>query len=117
MEGFNLTKLPAEVRKLVYDKYFEKLFGPGKRTMMSGRKKAGCGCALGTPSHELATTNIPLARTSRTLKNEVLTAFFEKYVFAFNCACDMRKHLLRKGSSSRMHADYSHQRTSLPPTP
>lgn len=87
---FTLMKLPAEIRRRVYQQYFNNLFANQEKKMIIAPRKtvSGCNCMPHDKTSAWA-IDLKLARTSKTVKAEVLACWFESQTFHFACGCEL----------------------------
>ncbi|KAK0722778.1 hypothetical protein B0T26DRAFT_674441 [Lasiosphaeria miniovina] len=87
VEGFPFLKLPAEVRRNVY----EHLTPKSTSGIVATPKKSRCSCAAYTPPAfwPVRPLDMALAQASSKLRDEFFGFIYARYSFHFTCTCDL----------------------------
>lgn len=85
---FPLMRLPVEIRRRVYQQYFQGLLWYPDKILIPPNKDLNCRC-LPLERRMCHRFDIELALTCKALKDEVLAAFFEAHMFQFACGCEL----------------------------
>lgn len=90
IKAFPFMKLPPEVRENVYGWYLN-VNTMGFVGAVTARKQTKCFCpAYTTPPYvNPSTINLALARTSTTVRDELLKFFYRRFSLHFTCGCEM----------------------------
>lgn len=88
-----LMKLPPEVRKCIYSHYINSLFSDQRpnRVIISKKAVIGCHCLPFESKKAAPVIRLQLALTSKTVKDELLAAWFDGQIFHFTCGCELSK--------------------------
>lgn len=85
---FSLMKLPFEIRRRVFQQYFQGLLFFRTNIIIPRKKKVLCNC-LPLDRTICRPFDMKLAFTSKAVNHEVLSAFVETYTFHFGCGCEL----------------------------
>lgn len=94
---FPLMRLPPEVRRRIYHQYFQPLpitdrYGwdiSPPRMIIYKNIVSGCPCLPIETRKTGSDVDLALAFTSKTVKDEVLAAWFESQTFHITCGCEL----------------------------
>lgn len=89
---FPLMKLPPEIRRGVYRHYINGICPDpqyGRRVIISKKPVEGCRCPTSEFKRTASVIRLPLAYTSKVVKDELLAAWFKEHWFHFTCACEL----------------------------
>lgn len=93
---FPLLKLPLEIRHRVYEQYFRSLYyQKSGGILIACQTGFSCSCLpleSRTWSKVHRPINIDLALTSKSMKDEVLAAWFREHTLHVACGCELSEH-------------------------
>ncbi|KAI1777792.1 hypothetical protein F4818DRAFT_439116 [Hypoxylon cercidicola] len=87
--SFPFMKLPKELRRMVYELYINSNMKHKGITVVTAVGRSHCHCPQGSYGRAWNVLKFHLGETSKHVREEFMTAFYQRFIFSFPCACDM----------------------------